>query len=79
MEIPDRGNHNEEWRPGAVIGVLNFANDGKEGASVSAGDKDLLTWISKLPSRLVITSEAQGYPRAYIQFIIWCTELEDIA
>lgn len=45
---------------GAVIGTLGFANDGKEGAPVSAGDEDSLTWNSKLPSGLVITPEAQG-------------------
>ena len=47
---------------GAVIGTLGSANDGKTGAPVSAGDKDSLTWNSKLLSGLVITHEAQGHP-----------------
>lgn len=55
---------------GAAIGTLGFANDGKEGAPVSAGDKNSLTWNTKLPSGLVITPEAQGNPRDYIQFTI---------
>ena len=55
---------------GAVIGTLGFASDGQTGAPVGAGDKDALTWNSKLPSGLVITPEAQGDPRDYVQFTI---------
>ena len=55
---------------GAVMGMLAFASDGKTGAPVCAGDKNSLTWNSKLPSGLVITPEAQGNPRDYVQFTI---------
>lgn len=55
---------------GAVIGTLGFADNGKDGAPVGAGDNDALTFNSKLPIGLVITPEAQGDPRDYIQFAI---------
>lgn len=55
---------------GAVIGTLGFAANGKDGAPVSAGDKNSLSWNSKLPLNLVITPEAQGNPRDYVQFSI---------
>jgi hypothetical protein len=52
----------------AVIGTLGFAANGKDGASIGAGDGNSLTWNSKLPNGLVITPEAQGNPRDYVQF-----------
>ncbi len=65
---------------GAVIRTLGFAADGKHGASVHAGDKDSLTFNSKLPNGLVITPEARGNPRDYVQFAIgaqsWTTSTD---
>lgn len=55
---------------GAVIGTLGFADNGKDGAPVSAGDGNALDWNSKLPLSLAITPEAQGNPRDYVQFSI---------
>ena len=55
---------------GAVIGTLGFADNSKDGAPVGAGDKDVLTFNSKLPIGLVITPEARENPRDYIQFTI---------
>lgn len=41
-----------------IIGTLGFADNGKDGAPVNAGNKDVLTFNSKLPIGLVITPEA---------------------
>ncbi|KAI0970598.1 SGNH hydrolase-type esterase domain-containing protein [Xylaria arbuscula] len=53
-----------------VIGTLGFAPNGVDPALVSAGDKNPLSFNSKLPDSLVITPEARGNPRNYVQFAI---------
>ncbi|KAI1298001.1 SGNH hydrolase-type esterase domain-containing protein [Xylaria venustula] len=53
-----------------VIGTLGFAPNGVDPALVSAGDKNPVRFDSNLPDSLVITPEARGNPRDYIQFTI---------
>ncbi|KAI1420267.1 SGNH hydrolase-type esterase domain-containing protein [Xylaria sp. FL1777] len=53
---------------GKTIGTLGFAPNGVDPALISAGDGHSLAFNSKLPDSLIITPEAAGHPRDYIQF-----------
>ncbi|KAF2970843.1 hypothetical protein GQX73_g2800 [Xylaria multiplex] len=55
---------------GNTIGTLGFAPNGRDPALISAGDGHGLDFNSKLPLSLVITPEARGNPKDYIQFSI---------
>lgn len=55
---------------GNEIGRLGFKKNSGDGDPQSEGDGNSLNWETKLPDKLVITSEAQGNPRDYIQFTI---------
>ncbi|KAI0533025.1 SGNH hydrolase-type esterase domain-containing protein [Xylaria digitata] len=55
---------------GNTIGTLGFAPNGRDPALINAGDGHGLDFYSKLPDTLVITPEARGNPRDYIQFAI---------
>ncbi|KAI1329886.1 hypothetical protein F5Y16DRAFT_396994 [Xylariaceae sp. FL0255] len=63
---------------GAVISTLGF-DDGAQ----SASDSHPLSWQTPLPDALVITPEAAGHPRDYVQFSIgsqsWSTNDADTA
>ncbi len=66
---------------GNEIGRLGFKKDSGDRDPQSEGDKNPLNWETKLPDKLVITSEAQGHPRDYVQFTIggqsWTTNDPD--
>lgn len=55
---------------GNEIGRLGFKKNSGDGDPQSEGAGNSLNWETKLPDKLVITSEAQGNPRDYIQFTI---------
>ncbi|RWA05984.1 hypothetical protein EKO27_g9124 [Xylaria grammica] len=55
---------------GKTIGTLGFAPNGRDPAFIEAGDDHSLFWDSNLPDQLVITPEAAGNPRDYMQFTI---------
>ena len=55
---------------GNEIGRLGFKKDSGDGDPQSEGDGNSLQWETKLPDKLIITSEAQGDPKDYIQFTI---------
>ncbi|KAI1274942.1 SGNH hydrolase-type esterase domain-containing protein [Xylaria sp. FL0933] len=66
---------------GKIIGKLGFQPNGVDPAPVVAGDKNPLSFSSNLPDLLVMTPEARGHPRDYIQFTIgtqsWTTVMKE--
>ncbi|TVY27287.1 Lipase [Lachnellula hyalina] len=63
---------------GNTIGTEGFASDGTDGSPEKAGDGNPLKWSTKIPDQLVLTPEAGGNPRDYIQFTVgsqsWTTD-----
>lgn len=55
---------------GNGVGRLGFKKDSGDGDPQSEGDGHPLNWETKLTDKLVITSEAQGNPKDYVQFTI---------
>lgn len=55
---------------GTVIATTGFARNGKDGVEIEAGDKNPLRFNSALPNPIVITPEAGGKPKDYVQFSV---------
>jgi hypothetical protein len=53
---------------GAVISTLGFDSSGENGVELEAGDGNPLKFNTALPNPVVMTPEAAGHPRDYIQF-----------
>jgi len=67
---------------GKEIGRLGFQRNSGDGDPVGEGDGNSLSWATKLPDKLIVTSEANGNPKDYVQFSIgsqrWNTNDPDI-